>query len=192
MIARLKGKIDQTFEDQLIIDVGGVGYQVFCSRKTLDVASDYCTLEIETVVREDAFMLYGFASLDEKANFKLLTSVQGVGARVALAILSALTPQELQNAIACQDKTALTRADGVGPKLASRIVNELKDKAFATSGAIAARFSVNDEALAVLASLGYSRIEAINAVQQTLSEIGTADTQTIVKYSLTKLARSVA
>ena len=199
MIARLKGKIDEVFEDYLIIDVNGVGYQVFCSRRTLDDArakSDICTIEIETIVREDAFLLYGFSTMDEKSNFKLLTSVQGVGARVALAILSSLSPQDIQSAIACQDKAMLTRADGVGPKLASRILNELKDKAFATSLKISTgpnRFTVNEEAVAVLNSLGYGRIEAVNAVQQTMAELGAGqDVQAIIKHSLSKLSKAVA
>jgi Holliday junction DNA helicase RuvA len=131
MIGKLKGMIDAVEDDHLVIDVGGVGYIAFCSSKTLNAAGrlgEAAMLYIETHVREDHIHLYGFASPAERSWFKTLTNVQGVGAKVALALLSVFTPLELTQAIAAQDKTFLTKAAGVGPKLAARLVTELKDK----------------------------------------------------------------
>ncbi|TNE66657.1 MAG: Holliday junction branch migration protein RuvA [Alphaproteobacteria bacterium] len=131
MIAKLKGIVDAVGDDWAIIDVTGVGYLVHASSRTLNglpPAGQPAGLHIETVVREDAITLYGFGDVAERNMFRLLTSVQGVGSKVALAILSVLAPGELQNAIAAQDKTSVSRANGVGPKLATRIVTELKDK----------------------------------------------------------------
>ena len=131
MIAKLAGIVDQVGEDGAVIDVGGVGYLAFCSTRTLGQlppAGEPVRLLIETHVREDHIHLYGFVDAAERDWFRLLTTVQGVGARLALAILSALTPEELGLAIVAQDNAVLARAEGVGPKLAARIVNELKDK----------------------------------------------------------------
>ena len=130
MIAKLRGIIDTIGEDFCIVDVNGVGYLVFASAKTLGRLSrgQEAALRIETVVREDSISLFGFYDAWEKEWFATLTKVQGVGAKVCLSILSALSPSQLSQAIAAQDKTSFTRANGVGPKLAARIVTELKDK----------------------------------------------------------------
>lgn len=131
MIAKLKGIVDSITDDAAVIDVHGVGYLVFCSGRTLRrlVVGEPAALVIETHVREDHIHLYGFVDVLEREWFKLLTTVQGVGARVGLAILSVVPPETVGQAIAAQDKAPLTRAAGVGPKLAGRIVSELKDKA---------------------------------------------------------------
>jgi Holliday junction DNA helicase RuvA len=129
MIAKLRGLLDSFGEDWCIIDVNGVGYHVFCSSRTLDKLNGLCeetTLFIETHIREDHFHLFGFASELERDWFRLLQTVQGVGAKVALAILSTVNPDELSNSIATQDKTVVGQTSGIGPKLATRIVTELK------------------------------------------------------------------
>ena len=132
MIGKLKGLIDSYGEDYVILDVGGVGYQVHCSSRTLQALpspGEAAVLSIETYVREDQIKLFGFRSDIEREWFRLLQTVQGVGAKVALAVLSTLPPAELANAIALRDKAAVSRTPGVGPKVAERIVTELKDKA---------------------------------------------------------------
>ena len=132
MIGKLKGLIDSYGEDYVILDVGGVGYQVHCSARTLQALpspGEAAVLSIETYVREDQIKLFGFRSDIEREWFRLLQTVQGVGAKVALAVLSTLPPADLANAIALRDKAAVTRTPGVGPKVAERIVTELKDKA---------------------------------------------------------------
>ena len=196
MIAALRGLVDHVAEDSAVIDVSGVGYLVFCSSRTLSAlprAGEAVSLRIETHVREDHIHLYGFATEIERAWFRLLTTVQGVGARVALAILSALAPGDLARAIAAQDKAALGRASGVGPKLAARIAVELKDKAggialgpaavddAGASGkdkkaakaadADAAERLVGD-AVSALVNLGYGRTEAYGAVVEAAHELG--------------------
>jgi len=168
MIARLRGNVDAIEDGRCIMDVGGVGYLVFCSSRTLGSLpeSGMATLLIETQVREDAISLYGFATGAERDWFRLLTTVQGVGAKVALALLSSVSPDQLIAAISTGDKSALTRAPGVGPKLAIRICTELREKAggmpggsvaspvaFAPKGAAA-------DALSALVNLGYRRAEA--------------------------------
>ena len=185
MIARLKGHIEDMGDTWVILDVNGVGYQASCSRQTLTqmgAIGEHTTLFIETVLRQDSLQLYGFGTQDEKDIFLLLTTVQGVGMRVGLAILSALTPDQVTQAIAAQDKTAITRADGVGPKLAGRILSELKDKV--PHMAVVAENSANplpttanhEEAISALVNLGYRRPEAALALQSapegsTLSEL---------------------
>src|SRR5271167_3021787 len=132
MIGKLRGQVDAVGADHAIIDVGGVGYEVACSSRTLSALpapGEPVTLSIETHVREDAIKLYGFLTEAERGWFRLLQSVQGVGAKVALSILSTLDANQLAHAIALQDRAMVTRAPGVGPKVALRIVNELKDKA---------------------------------------------------------------
>lgn len=194
MIAKLTGVIDSVAEQTVIIDVNGVGYLVFASGRTLSrigTRGSNVSLLIETIVREDAFMLYGFADVAEKEWFQILCTVQGVGAKVALAILSAVPPEQLPMVIAAQDKSALRRADGVGDKLAVRIVTELKDKAgkmalgaaatqVAASagkgkGAVAAvelpRTASND-AVSALINLGYGRAEAFSAVAKVIATKG--------------------
>jgi len=207
MIGRLKGLVEETGDDWALIDVGGVCYSVFCSGRTLaalPARGQATVLEIETHVREDHFHLYGFASPAERDWFKLLTSVQGVGAKVGLAILSVLGPEQLLQAIAAGDKAAVARANGVGPKLAGRVVSELKDKvggmtlgaaaqatAAAGSGeAVAAAVTgPADEAISALVNLGYGRSEAFGAVGRILQESdGKADLDTLIRLGLRELA----
>jgi Holliday junction DNA helicase RuvA len=179
MIAKLKGLIEETGEASVVLDVGGVGYEVFCSSRTLGQLPGFgeaAELVIETHVREDHIHLYGFISREEKEWFARLQTVQGVGARVALAILSVLSPMELAQSIAAQDKTSVGRASGVGPKLAARIVSELKDKvpafgtvesfpAAANGGAPAADSRLAD-AVSALVNLGYRPADAMSAVSR--------------------------
>lgn len=189
MFAKLTGTIDTLFQDSLILDVNGVGYLVYSSGKTLSAIGgrgDPVSLLIETHVREDHIHLYGFASATEQTWFRLLTSVQGVGAKSGLAILSSCPPERLGMAIAAGDVAMLRQADGVGPKLAARIVTELKDKVAAmtlaapalvkgnqkssvagTSGAEkVSAAGVDQDAVSVLVNLGYGRTEAFSAVLQ--------------------------
>lgn len=187
MIARLTGKIEPLGEDRVVVDVGGVGYLVFCSGRTLvRLPADGSTaqLQIETHVREDHIHLYGFADIGELEWFRLLTTVQGVGAKVALAILTVLGPDELLQAVAAADKAAVSRANGVGPKLAGRIVTELKDKvggialgAAAAIRAIGAPVApaaggIDEDAVSALVNLGYGRSEAFGAVARAGGRLG--------------------
>ncbi len=166
MIAKLNGVIDYIADGYLVLDVHGVGYRVFCSEKTLYSLSvgQGASLWIETQVREDHIHLFGFISADEKEWFNTLTSVQGVGAKVGLAILSVLSCEEISLALACGDSKSLTRAAGVGPKLASRIVSELKGKSPIVNTSISISHislenTVMDEAISALCNLGYSKSE---------------------------------
>jgi len=189
MIAKLKGILDSHREDGAIIDVGGVGYLIFGSSRTLGQLGnpgDPVSVHVETHVREDHIHLYGFTSEAERRWFQVLQTVQGVGAKAALAILSALSPDEVMQAVAAQDKTMLTRADGVGPKLATRIVNELKDKAAGFSlgaelvatkpGSAAPASPVNggpiEDAVSALVNLGYGRSDAYGAVVAASRSLG--------------------
>ncbi len=205
MIGKLKGVVDSYGEDHVILDVHGVGYLVHCSGRTLQAlpaAGEAATLFIETFVREDMIRLYGFVSEAEKAWFALLQQVQGVGSKVALSVLSVLSPAELANAIAVGDKAMVSRANGVGPRVAARIVAELKDKApgFATldpavtglAGALdtgAAPAPVAD-AVSALVNLGYAQLQASAAVAAALRELGEgADTARLIRAGLKELAR---
>lgn len=185
MIAKLKGILDSTGEGFLILDVNGVGYRVFCSNRTLmkmPPAGQPAALLIETQVREDHIHLFGFADAAEKSYFSLLTTVQGVGAKVALAILSVLSTEELSMAIASGDSKSVTRAPGVGPKLAVRIVTELKGKVGANLSAagtdtpageiLQARGSAADDAVSALVNLGYARMDAAMAVARSVKKRG--------------------
>ena len=148
MIGKLKGTIDEIGEDHVVLDVHGVGYVAFCSARTLSKlgsAGEAAMLFIETYVREDQLKLFGFLTALEREWFRLLQSVQGVGSKVALAVLSTLTPGELANAIALQDKTSVSRAPGVGPKVAVRIVTELKNKAPSFAGEMASAIGLKQE-----------------------------------------------
>jgi Holliday junction DNA helicase RuvA len=203
LIAKLKGIVDQTGDDWAVIDVNGVGYLAFCSGRTLARLQPgaAAVLFVETHVREDHIHLYGFADAAEKEWFRLLTTVQGVGSKVALAILSVLPPEQLLTAIAAQDKTALTRASGVGPKLAARVVAELKDKAALVSSpfvpavpgaapisASAAAGSLVEDAVSALVNLGYRRIEAHPVVVQAAAALGEAATvQGLIRAGLKEL-----
>lgn len=190
MIAKLTGILDSAREGQAVIDVNGVGYLVFCSARTLaslPPRGQAASLAIETHVREDHIHLYGFANDAEREWFKLLTTVQGVGAKVGLAILSVLSPTEIAQAIVAGDRTAVARADGVGPKLAQRVVTELKDKAgsiglshgmpvaTATFGKPAEGAEEDAEladAVSALVNLGYKRVEAFGAVSNASRKLG--------------------
>jgi Holliday junction DNA helicase RuvA len=203
MIAALRGTVDQAAEDFVVIDVNGVGYLVFASARTLrglpPVGSEV-RLQIETHVREDHIHLYGFLDAAERDWFRLLLTVQGVGAKVALALLSALSPQELATAIAAQDRTAITRAQGVGPKLGQRLVTELKEKAAAMvmPAALAKRLpgseapsgSVNEDAVSALVNLGYKRAEAFGAVARATQNLGDKpDLQALIRAGLRELSQ---
>ena len=189
MIAKLSGIIDETGDDWVVIDVSGVGYLVFCSGRTLArlVSGEAASLVIETHVREDHIHLYGFLDQSERAWFKLLTTVQGVGAKVGLGIMSALSGDELVQAIAAGDKATITRAPGVGPKLAARLLTELKDKvatialgpAAALGGTGAGNVagqgvvdSTTQEAVSALVNLGYSASHALTAVRAAAGKLG--------------------
>lgn len=209
MIAKLRGIIDTVGEDYCIIDVNGVGYLVAASAKTLGklgIGAE-ATLLTEMVVREDSISLFGFADAWEKEWFNTLTKVQGVGAKVCLSILSVLTPVQLSQAIGAQDKTSFCRASGVGPKLAARIVTELKDKivtvpvnsnntdvlndsAPMTAAPISANvdYSKSDDVISALVNLGYQRLEAYHVVSRVIAENQDADVPTLIRLSLKEFA----
>jgi Holliday junction DNA helicase RuvA len=199
MIAKLKGKLDSFSADHAVIDVNGVGYLVFASTRTLSALgaldSDV-VLHTQMQVSEDDIRLIGFATAGERDWFRLLTSVQGVGARVALAILSALTLDELHRAIAAGDNGMVARSQGVGPKLAQRIVNELKDKAgtiaLGSGGTVpmAAAGSLAADAASALVNLGFRPSEAAAAVAKAEDELGgAANLDALVRTALKKAAR---
>lgn len=201
MIAKLKGLLDSTGIDHAIIDVQGVGYLVGASSRTLAAlgrVGEACTVYTEMLVSQDSIRLMGFASGEERDWFKLLTGVQGVGGRVALAILSALEPVDLHRAVAMGDKAMIARANGVGPKLAARIVNELKDKigAAAIGTALAAGTSTPvgshhaADAVSALQNLGFRPVEAGSAVAAAEEELGDGATlDTLVRLALKKAAK---
>lgn len=201
MIAKLYGRIDETGADQLVIDVGGVGYLVFASARTLAAlgkVDDFATVFTEMQVSETDQRLIGFATRDERDWFRILIGVQGVGAKVGLAILSALDMDELKRAIASGDSAMVARANGVGPKLASRIVNELKDKVGALAGmgggvklaAAGAGGSHANDAISALTGLGFKPGEAATAVAAALVELGDAATlDALVRLALKKAAK---
>ena len=220
MIAKLRGMVDTIGEDYFIIDVNGVGYLVYASAKTLARlhVGEATSVLTETVVREDSITLFGFASALEKEWFITLTKVQGVGAKVCLSILSALTPLQLAQAISAQDKASFTRANGVGPKLAARIVTELKDKivtipvAATTSAAdiekelnmdadqevnayedslvaMESNSANSEDAISALVNLGYQRMEAYRAVNKVQSGNPNADVSELIRLSLKEFAK---
>jgi Holliday junction DNA helicase RuvA len=205
MIGKLKGIIDSYGEDYVILDVQGVGYQVHCSARTLQAlpaAGEAATLSIETHVREDQIRLFGFTSDLEREWFRLLQTVQGVGVKVALAVLGTLKPSDLANAIALRDKAAISRTPGVGAKVAERIVTELKDKAPAfadvdpalvhLSGAVdedRAPRPIRD-AISALVNLGYGQPQAAAAIAAAARDAGEgADTAKLIRFGLKELAR---
>ncbi len=202
MIAKLRGILDSVGDGFLILDVNGVGYRVFCSAKTqmkMPANGQSAALLIETQVREDHIHLFGFADAAEKSWFSLLTTVQGVGAKVALAILSVLSSEELSMAIASGDSKAVTRAPGVGPKLAVRIVTELKGKIGAAvsaagtdspAGEIAqAQGSAVNDAVSALVNLGYARMDASMAVAKSFKKRGeSAKVDELIRDALKEFA----
>lgn len=206
MIGKLKGVVDEIGEDFCLVDVHGVGYVVFCPARTLaslPSPGEAVTLFIETYVREDMIRLYGFGTALEREWFRLLQSnVQGVGAKVALAILSTLTTSDLANAIALRDIAMVSRAPGVGKKVAERIVTELKDKAPAYAGSASGTIGLKQElgagvapapvadAVSALTNLGYSRDVAANAVAAAMKVGGEgADSAKLIRLGLRELAR---
>ena len=197
MIAKLRGVLDSLGDGWAVVDVGGVGYLAFCSAGTLAALpprGQPVSLTIETVVREDHIHLYGFAGEQEREWFRLLQTVQSVGARLALAILGALPAPELAACIAAQDKAGLTRAPGVGPKLAARILSELQDKAPALPGAAplpaGAGGAANTDAVAALVNLGYRPTEAHGAVSGALRSLGAeAPVEALIRAGLKELAQ---
>lgn len=202
MIAKLKGRLDSTGLDHAIIDVGGVGYLVGASSRTLAAlgpVGEAVTVHTEMLVSDDAIRLVGFARAEERDWFRLLTGVQGVGSRVALAILSALEPAELHRSIATGDKAMISRANGVGPKLAQRIANELKDKIGAVptpAGGVGAGIVVipadghGADALSALQNLGFRPAEASSAVAAAEEELGEgASLDALVRLALRKAAK---
>ena len=216
MIAKLKGTVDTIGEDYCIIDVGGVGYLVYTSSKTLTrlQIGAFVSLLIETVVREDSITLYGFYDSLEKEWFSVLTKVQGVGSKVGLNILSALTPFQLAQAVAAQDKSFFARASGVGPKLAARLTVELKDKIvmaplettskkdlmqqikIASEGVPQEEFAPveptentnqkTEDLISALTNLGYQKMDAYQAATKVLAEDPDADFSALLKSALKK------
>ena len=200
MIAKLKGLLDSVGEDWAIVDVGGVGYQVWCSARTLaglPAIGRPVSLHIETQLREDAIKLFGFLEEEERDWFGILRGVQGVGSRLALALLSTLSTAELSGAVSSQDSKLLTRANGVGAKLAARIVNELKDKVGGVNGATitplrpgAAPPGPSSDAVSALVNLGYRQAEAYSAVVAVAKKLGPeADASALIRGGLQELSR---
>jgi Holliday junction DNA helicase RuvA len=205
MIGKLKGIVDSYGTDYLILDVGGVGYQVHCSARTLaalPAAGEAATLSIETYVREDQIKLFGFMSDLEREWFRLLQTVQGVGAKVALSVLGTLPVAELASAVALRDKAAVARAPSVGPKVAERIVTELKDKAPAYAAVDAAAIHLTGsldekrapkpvaDAVSALVNLGYGQPQAAAAIAAAARNVGeAADTATLIRQGLKELSR---
>jgi Holliday junction DNA helicase RuvA len=204
VIGKLKGLVDAVGEGHAIVDVNGVGYEVQASARTLRTLTlgQQVSLSIETHVREDAIRLYGFTSELERAWFRTLQTIQGVGSKVALAVLGTLSPQELANAIALQNWAAVEQSQGVGKKLAQRIVAELKDKAPALSvaglsvpqttkgGSAAPANDAVAEAISALTNLGYQPAQASQAVAAALQDLGDdADTPRLIRAGLKELAR---
>ena len=200
MIAKLTGRLDETGADWAVIDVRGVGYLVHCSSKTLaalGIAGDEVTVFTDLQVSENDMRLLGFAAAGERDWFRLLTTVQGVGGKVALAILSALTAEELQRACAAGDAAQVARAQGVGPKLAGRIVNELKDKAGALPGgssgvplaAVSQPGTASADAVSALQNLGFKPAVAASAVAHAQAELGEgAGLNDLVRVALKRAA----
>jgi holliday junction DNA helicase RuvA len=205
MIAKLAGVVDQIEHDAAVIDVNGVGYRAFCSTRTtsrLPPPGSPARLLIETHVREDHIHLYGFIDTAERDWFRLLTTVQGVGARLALSILSVVMPETLGLAILAQDKLALTQAEGVGPRLAARVVNELRNKAggvaapasFVKPNSMPADRAIEPgaaaDALSALENLGVGRVEALSAIASAARRLGSeAAADVLIKAGLEELAR---
>ncbi len=207
MIGKLTGRVDSIAEDHLILDVNGVGYYVFASSKTLGMmmVGGNASLLTETHVREDHIHLYGFATAAEQTWFRTLTTVQGVGVKMAMAILGTLAPEQILTAIAAQDKKALTVVSGVGPKLAERIVTELKTQAVKLGAAgftmpaahagdapkgkkTVAAPNVIEDALSALVHLGYNRSEAFTVVMRLQQEKPEAKLDALIRDSLRELA----
>lgn len=206
MIAKLSGLLDSTGPDWLIIDVNGVGYQVFVSGRTLSQLpqmGEKFSLMVETLVRNEQTQLFGFFEENERTWFRLLLGIQGVGAKVALALLTALSAEEFHRAILTQDQSMITRADGVGPKLAGRIVAELKGKVGGfglemssaiseINSGITSIASGMSEAISALTNLGYRRPEAVEAIAKSSQTLGPgASTEALIRQGLNLLSQSL-
>lgn len=204
MIAQLSGRIVEQNTNQLILDVHGVGYLVTVSSSTLSqiqALSGTISLLIEMIVREDSLILYGFYTSEEKSAFTLLQSVQGVGAKAAISILSVLTPDSLKQAILSSDKAMVSRADGVGPKLAQRIVNELAEKVgklptslgntenMGVSPSGAGQSAISQDAISALVNLGYSQSEAWAAVQRASAKSNTDELGQLLNLALKEVGQ---
>lgn len=206
MIGKLKGTVDEADEESVTVDVHGVGYVAFCGTRMLAQLpgpGEAVELFIETYVREDMIRLYGFATKAEREWFRLLQSVQGVGAKVALAVVGTLTPGDLANAVALQDRATVSRAPGVGPKVAARIVAELKDKVPAFSGAageesLGLKREIGEgvapapvaDAVSALVNLGYSREQAASAIATAIKDAGEGAASTaLIRLGLKALSR---
>jgi len=198
MIGKLTGIVDTITEDTVILDVNGVGYLVQCPASTLSrlTVGAHASLMIEMKVSDDAIKLYGFASAEEREWFRLLQTVQSVGGKVALAVLSTLSPRDLQRALALGDKAMIGRAPGVGPKLALRITTELKDKAPAmmagsdTALHVAVPRGPEGEAVSALVHLGYSDVRAAEAVARAVQALGEhTETSALIREALKGMAR---
>jgi holliday junction DNA helicase RuvA len=200
MIGKLTGIVDSISEDSVILDVGGVGYLVQCPATTLSrlAAGAHASLMIEMKVSEDAIRLYGFASAEEREWFRLLQTVQNVGSKVALSVLSTLSPRELQRALALSDKAMIGRAPGVGPKLALRIATELKDKAPEMMlrgdddmhAPVSAPRGPAADAVAALLKLGYSEGQAAEAVARASNDLGDdAEAGSLIRDALRGMGR---
>jgi len=203
MIGKLRGIVDEVGSQWLLLDVNGVGYHVFTTRKTLDqmpLPGQPFTLFIETLVREDLINLYGFATAEEKQWFNILTTVQGVGMKAALSILSALSPCDVYGAIVTGQTGALTAADGIGPKLATRIIHELKDKVeayrpsdssiYSLSSRTGKAPSVLQDGISALVNLGYRPGDVQGIAQQIYGEHEGIDLQTLIKLCLDGLNKN--
>ena len=202
MIAKLTGLLDSVGENWVVVDTGGVGYLVFCSARTLrqvGAVGGTISMLIDTHVREDHIHLYGFPLPEERTWFRLLQTVQGVGARMAMGILDTLSADELVEAILAQDAAMLTQANGVGPKLGKRLVSELKDKisdmapatfAGATATTAGSEGEAAADAVSALVNLGYRRVEAFGAVSRSRQSLGaSAEVGALIRESLKELAQ---
>ncbi len=196
MIGKLKGLVDSIYDSHCIIDVSGVGYMVFCSSKTLSqlMPQEFIEVLIETHVREDHIHLYGFCNISEKSAFNILQSVKGVGTRMALAILSQMTPDDIQFALNIEDKNAFINVSGVGKKLAERIITELKDKLISAnilstgSKAVGTTHksinSIADDAILALTSLGINKGEAYNRITNLMNEHADISINDLIRLAL--------
>ncbi|MDH3660284.1 MAG: Holliday junction branch migration protein RuvA [Alphaproteobacteria bacterium] len=202
MIAHLSGRIFEIGEDSVIVDVGGVGYILYCSSRTLaqlPAVGDPAALHVETQFKAESLTLYGFESGAERSWFRLLQTVQGVGARVALALLSALTPDQLAQSIMAKDKAAFTQASGVGPRLAQRLISELQSKVGelptapvvtlpSSAGAAGTAGGPAEDAVSALVNLGYGRSEAHGAIAKAAAGIGEdGDVEALIRAGLKAL-----
>ena len=193
MIGKLVGNVDQIFDETIILDIAGVGYEVYCPERVLKLLrndSKNITLYIETRIRDDIIKLYGFPSLNERICFRLLQTVQGVGAKMALTILGFLSTEELERAISLNDDKMITKIPGVGPKVAKRIIVELQDKFILDKNIQTRPASIeSDSALSALINLGYGRLEAARALSQIINRNKeNLSIEELIKLSLKELS----